>query len=152
MATAIFMRKEFDLFSEYLDKISGMTDEIAKKAMYEGARVYADGMKSELKGVLIDKNATQLVNAFGITPFKQNANFDYTTHLGFDGYQTLKNGKRVAFQLIARAINSGAFKDGKQIIKATHFAENAVRKNRTAAKKAMVDTVERLVKEQLGGI
>ena len=92
MATAIFMRKEFDKFSEHLDKIAEMTDEIAKKAMYEGARVYADAMKAELKGVLLDKKATQLVDAFGITPFKQNSNFDYTTHLGFDGYQTLKNG------------------------------------------------------------
>lgn len=150
MATAIFMRKPFDDFVEHLDKIAGMTDEIAQKALYVGAKIYADAMKDELTGVIKDKKRDALINAFGITPHRQDRNFNYTAHLGFDGYQTVGD-KRVPYQLIARSLNSGAEFSEKRKITATHFAEKAVKKNKQRAQEAMRETVERLINEQLGG-
>lgn len=151
MATVIFMRRAFDDFTEHLEKIAGMTDEIAKQALYVGAGIYADEMKRELRGVLSERATGQLVDAFGITPIKQTSDFDYTVHLGFDGYQVMHNGKRVPYQLIARAINSGAYKDGKQIIAPTHFAQTAVSRKKKDAQRAMQETVERLINQQIGG-
>lgn len=144
------MRKPFDDFVEHLDKIAGMTDEIAQKALYVGAKIYADAMKDELTGVIKDKKRDALINAFGITPHRQDRNFNYTAHLGFDGYQTVGD-KRVPYQLIARSLNSGAQLSENREITATHFAEKAVKKNKQRAQEAMRETVERLINEQLGG-
>lgn len=144
------MRKPFDDFVEHLDKIAGMTDEIAQKALYVGARIYADAMKDELTGVIKDRRRDALIDAFGITPHRQDKNFDFTAHLGFDGYQTVGD-KQVPYQLIARSLNSGAKLGENREITATHFAENAVKKNKQRAQEAMRETVERLINEQLGG-
>lgn len=150
MAKAIFMRDAFDTFADHLDAISGATEEITKKALYEGAKVYADAMKAELTDVIKDKKREELIGAFGITPMRIGSNFDITVHLGFDWYQNI-NGKRVPFQLIARSLNSGAYKDGKQIIQATHFAENAIKKAKKNAHTIMKKTIENLVNEKLNG-
>ena len=151
MAAVIFMRKPLDDFVENLDKIAGMTDDIARQALYVGAKIYADAMKDELTGVIKDKRRDALIAAFGITPHRQDRNFNYTAHLGFDGYQTLPSGKQVPFQLIARSLNSGAKLSENREIKATKFAENAVKKNKQRAQDAMRETVERLINEQIGG-
>ena len=150
MAAVIFMRKPLDEFVEHLDKIAGMTDDIARQALYVGAKIYADAMKGELTGVIKDKRRDALIAAFGITPHRQDRNFNYTAHLGFDGYQTVGD-KQVPFQLIARSINSGAKLSENREIKATKFAENAVKKNKQRAQDAMRETVERLINEQIGG-
>lgn len=150
MAAVIFMRKPLDDFVEHIDKIAGMTDEIAQKALYVGAKIYADAMKDELTGVIKDKRRDALIDAFGIAPHRQDRNFDYTAHLGFDGYQTVGD-RQVPFQLIARSLNSGAKLSENREIKATNFAENAVKKNKKRAQEAMRETVERLINEQLGG-
>ena len=150
MAAVIFMRKPLDDFVENLDKIAGMTDDIARQALYVGAKIYADAMKDELTGVIKDKRRDALIAAFGITPHRQDRNFNYTAHLGFDGYQTVGD-KQVPFQLIARSINSGAKLSENREIKATKFAENAVKKNNQRAQDAMRETVERLINEQIGG-
>ena len=145
------MRKPLDDFVEHLDKIAGMTDDIARQALYVGAKIYADAMKDELTGVIKDKQRDALIGAFGITQHRQDKNFNYTAHLGFDGYQELPNGKKVPFQLIARSLNSGAEFSEKRKITATHFAENAVKKTKQRAQSAMRETVERLINQQLGG-
>lgn len=150
MAAVIFMRKPLDDFVENLDKIAGMTDDIARQALYVGAKIYADAMKDELTGVIKDKRRDALIAAFGITPHRQDRNFNYTAHLGFDGYQTVGD-KQIPFQLIARSLNSGAKLSENREIKATKFAENAVKKNKQRAQEAMRTTVERLINEQLGG-
>lgn len=148
MATAIFMRKPFDDFIEHLEKIEGMTDEIVKEALYVGAGIYANAMKDELTGVIKDKRRDALIDAFGITPHRQDKNFDFTAHLGFDGYQKVGD-EQVPFQLIARSLNSGAELSEKRKITATHFAENAVKKTKQRAQSAMRETVERLINQQL---
>ena len=150
MAAVIFMRKPLDDFVENLDKIAGMTDDIARQALYVGAKIYADAMKGELTGVIKNKRRDALIAAFGITPHRQDRNFNYTAHLGFDGYQTVGD-KQVPFQLIARSLNSGAKLSENREIKATKFAENAVKKNKQRAQEAMRETVERLINEQIGG-
>lgn len=150
MAAVIFMRKPLDDFVENIGKIAGMTDDIARQALYVGAKIYADAMKDELTGVIKDKRRDALIAAFGITPHRQDRNFNYTAHLGFDGYQTVGD-KQVPFQLIARSLNSGAKLSENREIKATKFAENAVKKNKQRAQEAMRLTVERLINEQIGG-
>ena len=99
-------------FELAMSKVGSKFPEVAEKALKAGAGVIANEMKKRLKSVLSNKATGQLVAAFGITPVRQDKNFNYNTHLGFDGYQRPGYGKfestGVPCQLIARTIESGA--------------------------------------------
>lgn len=99
-------------FELAMSKAGTKYPEIAEKALKAGAGIIADEMKKRLKGLLSPKATGQLVASFGITPVKQDRNFNYNTHLGFEGYQRPGYGQwkasGVPFQLIARSFESGA--------------------------------------------
>ena len=114
MAQAKFI--DDDLFSWAIEQAQNVIPEIEKKALAAGAKVIADEMKKRLRGVIADKSATELVNAFGITPAKQNTTLNWNVHLGFDGYQKPGYGKfpeGVPFQLLGRTFESGAVYGGR---------------------------------------
>lgn len=84
---------------------------IAEKAIEAGAAIIAQKMRENLKGILSPNATGQLVASMGITPVKQDANYNYNAHIGFDGYRQPPYGKfpqGVPFQLIARSFESGA--------------------------------------------
>lgn len=162
MARALFIQD--DSFRRMVGELQKHFPDISETVLKSGADIIADEMKSNLEGVLSPDATGQLVAAFGITPVKQDRNFNYNLHLGFDGYQFLPNGKKVAFQLLARTIESGAVVGGryetalkggklrrKQKPKSSleyrsdpkPFARPAVQKKRKQAETAMIAAAER---------
>lgn len=160
MARALFIRD--DSFRWMTGELRKVYPDISETVLKAGADIIADEMKSNLEGVLSPDASGDLVKAFGITPVKQDRKFNYNLHLGFDGYQFLPNGKKVAFQLLARTIESGAviggryettFQGGKFRRKKKSsleyrsdpkpFAKPAVQKKRKQAEQAMIAAAER---------
>ena len=109
---------------------------VAEAAIRAGAAVIAEEMGNRLRGILSPKATGQLVNALGITPVKQDKDYNYNAHIGFDGYRKPPYGKfpqGVPFQLIARSFESGA----GTWRKATPFAKPAVNATKQKVKEVM---------------
>lgn len=136
-------------FEAAISKAAAQFPEVAAAALRAGAAVIADEMKKRLKGVLSDKATGQLVASFGITPVKQDREFNYNVHLGFDGYRRPGYGQfeatGVPFQLIARSIESGAG-DWR---KPAPFAKPAVQASKAQAYAAMTEAAERELEKYL---
>lgn len=160
MARAVFIQD--DSFVWMTDELRKVYPDISETVLKAGADIIADEMKENLRGVISPDATGDLVDAFGITPVKQDRNFKYNLHLGFDGYQFLPSGKKVPFQLLARTIESGAVVGGryetvlsggklrrkkksslKYWRKPTPFAAPAVKKTRKQAEQAMIAAAER---------
>lgn len=164
MARAIFI--EDDSFRWMVSALQKRIPDISETILKVGADIIADEMKQNLRKVLSPDATGQLVGAFGITPVKQDRNFNYNLHLGFDGYQHLLNGKKVPFQLLARTIESGAVVGGRYETTLVNgkfrrkkksnleyysapkpFAKPAVQKKRKEAETAMIAAAEREYKK-----
>ncbi len=106
-------RMSFDSSSDYAMKLSQLatgSEEIAKKAIFEGVKIVADQIKTNLQGVLSDEATGELVESFGVTPISKDNNGDWNAHVGFDGY----GSDGVANQLKARVLESGSSKQHKR--------------------------------------
>ena len=106
------MRMAFSAGEEFalaLSHLATQSDEIAKKAIYAGADIIADKIKSNLQGVLSDEATGELVDSFGVTPISLDSSGNFNAKIGFDGYDS----KGVANQLKARVIESGTSKKQK---------------------------------------
>lgn len=123
-------------FALKLSKLESGTEEISKKAIFAGADVIANEIKSRLKGVISDKSATELVDAFGVTPIKLGADGNYSAKVGFDGYDE----KGIAFQLIARAMESGT---------STRAPKPFVRPSVNAVRKQVVSKMDEVCNEEI---
>lgn len=156
MSKALFLRdKDFEWF---LSSAAEWLPEAVEDALRAGAAVLAAEMKANLRKKIVDKQATQLVDSFGITPVGQDRQRVWNVHLGFDGYQTPGTGKWAAsgipFQMIARVFESGSVKKGYQWRKPKHFARDAVRAKRQQAEEAMKNAAEAAIsaaKKKKGG-
>ena len=135
MAKAAFVLDED--FAIKLSRLDTDINEIAKKAIYEGAKIVADTMKVNLESVLSDEATGQLVEALGITPIGMLGG-EWSAHIGFDGYDT--NG--VAFQLIARVLESGT-SDG------TRPKKPFVRPTLNQTKKSVEQEMNRVIEEEM---
>ena len=116
-----------------LSKLATNSEEIAKKAIYEGAKIVADQIKSNLKGVLSDEATGDLVASFGVTPIKKDGDGNWNTKIGFDGYD--RHG--VANQLKARVLESGTSTKKKK-----PFVRPAVNKTKGQVVKKMEEVIE----------
>lgn len=137
------MAQAFMLDSDFAIKLSRLeTDinDIAKKAIYAGAKIVADAMKINLKSVLSDEATGQLVESLGITPIGMLGG-EWSAHIGFDGYDT--NG--VAFQLIARVLESGTSTRLKK-----PFVRKTMNQTKTKVAQAMKDVVEEEMQKIFG--
>ena len=132
MARAAFMLDED--FAIKLSRLDTDINEIAKKAIYEGAKIVADTMKVNLESVLSDEATGQLVEALGITPIGMLGG-EWSAHIGFDGYDS--NG--VAFQLIARVLESGT---------STRQKKPFVRKTMNQTKTKVAAVMQAVVEEE----
>ena len=111
---SIFAGEEYMI---QLSKIAGETEEIAKKAIYAGANIVADRIKSNLRGVLSSAATGELLKSFGLTPIAKDKNGDYNTHVGFDGYSGRASKaypKGTPNQLKARVLESGTSRQKKR--------------------------------------
>ena len=146
---------------EYSIKLSQLEaqyqDGVAGKAIYAGAKVVADQVKSNLKALPVDKNRplksgekfdvlTQkqkdgLLAHFGISPMKQDADGNYNVKCGFDGYvegtESKKYPQGLPAPLLARAIESGSS------VRQKHpFARPAVSAIKGRAKEEMARVID----------
>ena len=153
---SFYADKDFEWF---LSGVGEWLPDAVEDALRAGASVLAAEMKKNLRGVIADKQAVQLVNSFGITPVGQDRNRVWNVHLGFDGYQQPGTGEwrstGIPFQMIARVFESGSKKDGYEWRKPTHFARNAVQAKRKAAeaemKRAAEDAMRKAAEKKQGG-
>lgn len=108
-----------------LEELGARTDELMSKALYEGAKVMADGLKDairalpedsgfkkagELRNVVDPKDKEDMLSHMGISRFRNETGRVYA-RISFDGYgqiatKKFPNGRPVV--LIARSINSGS--------------------------------------------
>jgi len=134
MARITFMAS--DDFAIALSKWATQSDEIARKAIFEGANIIADKIRSNLEGVLSEEATGYLVGSFGVTPIEKDSEGNWNTKIGFDGYDD--NG--VANQLKARVLESGSSRQPKR-----PFVRPAV----NATKKQVVAKMNQVIDEEI---
>ena len=134
MARMTFMAGE-----DYALKLSqwvAQSDEISKKAIYAGADILADKIKSNLEGVLSGEATGELVASFGVTPITKDNEGNWNAKVGFDGYDS----HGVANQLKARVLESGRSGQTKR-----PFVRPAV----NATKKQVVEKMGQIIEEEI---
>ena len=143
---------------QMLGRLSTDSAETCKKALYEGAKVLADAMKTEIQNLPTDERQsapvlngirqaqkTGLLESFGVAPFDENDG-TRTTHLGFDGYNSIvtkrwPNGQPNS--MIARSINAGT-----SFMRATPFIDRTRRLHKSEAEKRMEEVIREEIKEE----
>ena len=140
MAKAVMMMDED--FAIKLSRLDADIEAIAKKAIYAGAKIVADAMKVNLEAIISDKTTGELVKAMGITPIGMLGS-EWSAHIGFDGYDS--NG--VAFQLIARVLESGSSNDNRP---KKPFVRKTMNQTKTKVAAAMQAVVEEEYKKIFG--
>jgi hypothetical protein len=150
--------KKGDEYALKLSKLGAASSGIAKKAIYEGAGIVAEGIKNSIQQIPKDRfrflkeeetfsgisndQREDLNKGFGITPISADKNGDWNARIGFDGYgskPTKKYPKGVPNLLLARAIESGSSVRSKYPF---------VRKAVNATKKNAIDAMARVIDEE----
>lgn len=134
---------------EMINRLGGNIEEVAKRAVYEGAKIIADEIGRNIDALPIDEHwgtrenplhgvrkfqKDGLSESFGIAPMRNDKGL-INTRLGFDHEDYNSHGQANA--MIARAVNSGTSFSEK-----IPFFENAVRATRAQARKKMVEAAE----------
>lgn len=154
---------------EYQSKIAKLgkdSEDIVKKAVYDGAKVAADEVKARLEALpavsndkalaayreqkptnLSNAQKTSLIASFGLAPMRNDFGF-INTKVGFDGYNKIKTKKYPNGQpnaMIARSVESGSV----ALLKSP-FVRPAATACKAAAEKAMekrlTDEIEKIMK------
>ena len=125
--------KAGDDYALRLSQLATDSEVIAKKAIYAGADVIADKIKSNLEGILSSEATGELVDSFGVTPIEKDSSGNFNAKIGFDGYDS----KGVANQLKARVIESGT--STKQKHPFVRPAVNATKKQAVARMGEIID-------------
>lgn len=145
---------------EYLLKLSRLeqnADRLIKQAVYQGAKVVADAIKSgaeslpeerfrklgpgELFSGVTPEEKEAIVEGFGLSHMERGAQ-GWNTKAGFVGYvarqKTKKYPKGTPVPLLVRSIESGS-----SVRRKFPFVRRAVNSSQNQAVKAMEDTIDR---------
>lgn len=137
-----------DAYFEQLNKLGQKTTGLCKRALYDGAAVLADAVRSEVSGLpTSDRNGKKgesqpilgyekqgLLDGLGVAKMRDDGGV-VSTRVDFDGYNRLRSKKYPSGHpnsMIARAINSGTSKRKKN-----PFMSRAVGKAKAKAESAM---------------
>lgn len=154
------------LGEEYLLKLSRLeqnADSIIKQAVYQGAKVVADAIKSgaeslpeerfrklgpgELFSGVTPEEKEAIVEGFGLSDMERGAQ-GWNTKAGFVGYvarqKTKKYPKGTPVPMLVRSIESGS-----SVRRKIPFVRRAVKASQTQAVRAMGDTVEQEIKQTM---
>lgn len=129
---------------DYIHKLNELRyeiDDIARKAVYEGAGIVADEVRKNLENVLSDEASGELLDSFGITPITMDGRGNLNAHVGFEGYDS----KGVPNKLKARVIESGSSKQRKR-----PFIRPAINATKEKVYRKMMDVVNEEVKKIMG--
>lgn len=150
-------------YIEELKSLEQESDDIIKQAVYAGAEIMADGIKSAIQslptgskkfyahdGTLL-KGVTPaqkqgLIDGFGISKMENKAGY-VNVKIGFNGYNSEATPKFPQGQpnaLIARSVESGTSVRAK-----TPFVRPAVAQNKAAAEAAMKKKFDELVAKKI---
>ena len=149
---------EFVGIDEYLEKLNKVGDKttgLCKRALYDGAAVLADAVRSEVQALPVTDRNTEpqqvlsyerdgLLAGLGIAKMKDDGGV-VSTRVDFDGYNRLKSKKYPSGHpnsMIARAINSGTSKRTKN-----PFMSRAVAKANAKANAAMAARMDADIEE-----
>lgn len=152
-------------FALKLSKLATKSDEIARKAIYEGAKIVADKIKANLDALPEEKfrylgdgekfvgvpesQKKDLTESFGVTPISIDGSGNWNAKIGFDGYGSIPTNKYpqgVPNQLIARAIESGSSVRQKK-----PFVRPAVNATRKKAQEKMGEVIDNEIMKTMGG-
>lgn len=158
---------EFKGLKEYelkLSRLEANTEKTVGEAIYQGAKIVADEIKSGIETLNVEKSRkgnkqnllsgiTQdqkegLKNGFGIAPMEYENGYR-SVKLGFDGYNNTKTKKYPKGQpnvLIARAVESGT-----SFRKKTPFVRPAIKRTKTKAEQAMTKIIEEQISKDMKG-
>ena len=144
-----------DKYFERLDELGKHSIGLCKRALYDGAAVLADAVRSEVQALPVTDRNTEpqqvlgyerdgLLAGLGIAKMKDDGGV-VSTRVDFDGYNRLKsktypNGHPNS--MIARAINSGTSKRPKN-----PFMNRATRAARAKAEAAMAARMDADIEE-----
>lgn len=153
--------KEYEEYQKKIEEIYEDTDAVLKAAVYEGAKVIADEIKSQIKALPIDdrigtpehplqgvtkRQKADLINGFGLAPIKKKGDY-INTKAGMDGYGTVPTKKYpngVPNQLLMRSVESGTtFRKKHPIFRP------AVRKAKAAAVDAMKKRIDKEIEKRM---
>lgn len=142
---------------EYLAQLGNLEQRarpVIGLAVYEGAKVVADGMRKEIEGLPVDqtkgpgrRNPTQvekagLLEGLGVSKMRDESGF-WNVKIGMDGYNenvTAKWPYGKPNAMIARSINAGT-----SFLRRIPFVSTAVRKTRKQAEAAMRAEVDKQI-------
>lgn len=146
-----------------LSRLADRADGIAKKAIYEGAKVVSDAIRKNIENLpeepfrrLRDGESfagtpksqkLALIRGFGMTDMETDKDGNWNTKAGFEGYsdytsKAYPNG--LPIPLLARAIESGS-----SVRRKYSFVRPAVNASRKQAVKAMGDIIDEELKKTM---
>lgn len=139
--------KGFEDYEMIIRKLEQDTEAIAKRAVYEGAKVVADSVKVQISGISPEgpsdyeydrreKQKDGLKKSLGISPMRNDNGF-INVKIGFDGYNEL--GQPNA--MIARIFESGTSFSSKQ-----PFFKRAINQSRKACETKMKLEIDKQIK------
>lgn len=164
MALKITLKTTSD-FQIGLDRLAGKSDEIAKKAVYVGAGIMADQVKSNIRALQTDKGRilkdnekfnvvtkkqkADLEAGLGISPISVDRDGTINAKVGFDGYGSVPSEKYpngLPIPLLARAVESGSSVRQKK-----PFIRPAISQAKNKAKEAMAKAIDTEIEKIMGG-
>lgn len=150
----------FDTLIDELNDIADHSDEICSKALYKGAGMMADRLKSSIDGLttedqrkkrsrnLLPYEKEALEKGLSIFKFDHDKSRDYVqTSITFKGrvsHQTERYPEGLPVIVLARSINSGT-----TFRRANRYFPTTVRKNVQSVEKAMAVTTENELKKYI---
>lgn len=161
---------EFEGIDEYAKRLSALwkdSEEICKRAVYEGANVVANAIKANLDSIPIQEGESglppvahegeklygvsrrqkaDLIAGFGLAPIKNDQVY-INTKAGFDGYgsvKTKKYPKGVPNSMLMRSVESGtSFRKKHPVVRP------AVTRSRKQAQAKMGETIDEEIAKRM---
>lgn len=151
--------KGIDDYAKALGTLWKESENIVKKAVYEGADVVANEIKQGLRSIPVDERVgteenpvtgvgrrqkVDLIDGFGLSPMENKDGY-INTKAGFDGYGSIKTKKYPKGQPLAMLMRS--VESGTSFRKKTPVIRKAVTRARKPAEAKMAETVEAEIKK-----
>jgi len=122
-----------------LSKLAARSDAIAKKAIYKGAGIVAEAIKSSLHDTVSDKATGDLENSIGISEMKNDGD-GWNAKIGVEGYDR----KGTPNALKARVRESGTSTRKKR-----PFVRPAVKKIKPKAESVMGEVINEEIEKTM---